>query len=238
MAEQALRVLRISLREHRWIPTEQLRFRLLHTYSFGKGLSGWKLDPEKPWDLELDDELLALANDQTTWKLGDEPANDVERRAQLALEWWEDASFETDPLRGMLFQFFALEALLGDKSEGLKAPGLAFRRAMLSIATRGHFAHPDQMLLLYDRVRSAAVHGEEVPEVTWDLVRRLAWDVRLALNEYLQYSESEGLTKRSQVRKALEEHAETKRLVKWLNENGGSDWDAYLDKTFPTTSRG
>ena len=233
-AEQALRVLRISLREDRWIPTEQLRFRLLHTYSFGPGLSGWQLDPEKPWDLELDERLLELAEGQTTWKLGgDQLASGVERRAQLALEWWEAANFETDTLRAMLFLFFALESLLGDKAEKLKGPALAFRRAMLSIATRGHFAHPNQNLLLYDKVRSAAVHGEQVPEeVTSDQVRRLLWDVRLALIEYLQFAGSEGLKKRSQVLKAIEKHSETQRLVKWIRENGGSDWRKFLDENF------
>jgi hypothetical protein len=138
----------------------------------------------------------------------------------------------------MLFLFFALESLLGDKSEGLKAAGLAFRRAMLSIATTERFAHPDRMLLLYDRVRSAAVHGEQVPEVTWDLVSRLAWDIRLAMNEYLDYAEAEGHRKRSQVRKALMEHAEAKRLAEWLRERGGPEWRDFLDKNFPCSDGG
>jgi hypothetical protein len=41
------------------------------------------------------------------------------------------ARFIGEPLVGLLALFFALEALPRDKSEGLKAYGLAFRQTML-----------------------------------------------------------------------------------------------------------
>ena len=68
-------------------------------------------------------------------------------------------------LEELLYLFFALEAMLGDKSEGLKAPALAVRRAIRGLVTRDGFIHPARTYLLYDEVRSAAVHGEEPPEI-------------------------------------------------------------------------
>jgi hypothetical protein len=56
-----------------------------------------------------------------------EPSTDIDRKAGMALRWMEAASLSGDPLTALLFLFFALEALLGDKSEGLKAHGLARR---------------------------------------------------------------------------------------------------------------
>jgi hypothetical protein len=42
------------------------------------------------------------------------------------LRWIERARFTGEPLIALLYLFFALEALLGDKPEGLKADDLAF----------------------------------------------------------------------------------------------------------------
>jgi len=50
------------------------------------------------------------------------------------LGWIERAIFTDGPLVALLYRFFALEALLGDKSSGLKGEQLAFRRATLSRA--------------------------------------------------------------------------------------------------------
>lgn len=80
------------------------------------------------------------------------------------MRWIEQAFVVGDKqLLELLFCFFALEALLGDKSDGLKAHALAFRRALLGSVVRGHFAHPNRLALLYDKVRPAAVHGSEPP---------------------------------------------------------------------------
>src|SRR5260221_6132698 len=92
-----------------------------------------------------------------------------------------------EPLVQLLYLFFALEALLGDKAEGLKAPVLAYRQAMLGESAGHGFTHPNVTFVLYEDVRSAAVHGGEVPEVTDEVVKNFAADVRLALNEYLTY---------------------------------------------------
>ncbi len=49
----------------------------------------------------------------------------VEQSANRALEWFERAQLATDPLIELLYLFFALEAILGDTSEGLKGEQLA-----------------------------------------------------------------------------------------------------------------
>lgn len=228
-AEQALRVLRVALRENRWLNGFQLRFRLAPSYTFGEGLAGFGTPPEAVWSVDLDHELLQLATSQPLSKLAEHPETGVERRAQLALKWIENAYFATDRVTELLFLFFALESILGDKAEGLKGAGLAFRRAMLSTAVRGSFADPGRAFWLYEKVRSAAVHGEVPPEIDSNLVKRFAWDVRIALNQYLEFATSNGLRKRGTVLRALREHPDTPRLVTWLRENAGPAWDSFLN---------
>src|SRR5260221_1788361 len=90
-----------------------------------------------------------------------------------------------EPLVQLLYLFFALEALLGDKAEGLKAPLLAYRRAILGEAAGHGFTHPSVTFVLYEDVRSAAVHGGEVPEGTDEVVQNFAAGLPVAPNEEL-----------------------------------------------------
>lgn len=184
--ERALRLLRATLRAHHWLPDIQLRFRLGTAMWFDDSRIGWARRPGDGSELELGDDLVAVATSQPLSTLPPVPTNDVERRVTRALEWFERSQLADDPLMELLALFFALETILGDKSDGAKAPGLALRRAMLGLVTSGHFAHPSDTYSLYDEVRSKAVHGEQPPDVDQRVVDSLAWDVRLALNEYLQ----------------------------------------------------
>lgn len=227
---RALRVLRIALRAHRTIPDEQLRFRISDGFSFGKHLTGWQMRADAAWDLDLDQELVEFAAAQPVRALAEDPTDGVRRQAQLALRWIEDAALATDPLAELLFQFFALEALLGVKSEGLKAHGLAFRRAMLGVATEGRFTDPGRAYWLYDAVRSSAVHGGEPPELDADLVRRFGWDARRALSQYLTLAERESLVSRKAVLRYLKRHPERDKLISWLAENGGAAWEPFLQE--------
>lgn len=153
-AEHALRVLRISLREDRWVHPFQLRFRLGDHYAFESGLGGgWEAPSNAGWEVELDAELLDLARRQPIWSTPMAPETGLERRIDRAMRWVEQAFLVEDSLLELLFCFFALEALLGDKSEGLKAQGLAFRRALLDSVTRERFAHPNRVAFLYEEVR-------------------------------------------------------------------------------------
>jgi len=73
--------------------------------------------------------------------------------------------FASDPLVATLYRFFALEALLGDSSDGLKNGPLALRQMTLSAIATGGFRNPDDTFLAYKEVRSFAVHGEAEPPV-------------------------------------------------------------------------
>ena len=124
----------------------------------------------------------------------------------------------------MLFLFFALESILGNKAEGLKAHSLALNRAMLGLIVDGGFAHPARTYLLYDEVRSAAVHGEEAPEVDEKVVRQFADDVRVAINQYLWFAVDRGFTKRKQLRCALQADERRANLIKSLLNDDPKLW--------------
>lgn len=227
-AERALRLLRATLRENRFLHDSQLRFRLGETVWFDDRASGWRRRPEAGSELELDDELLREATSQEISTLPEVPTNDLERRVDLALQWFERAQLAGDPMIKLLYLFFALESILGDKSESLKAPALAIRRATLGLLASDGFVHPARTYLLYDKVRSTAVHGEEPPAISRKEVDAFAWDVRRALNEFLHYARGEGYTNRAQVRTALDEHPRREGIVKALIKDDPKLWGKYL----------
>jgi hypothetical protein len=230
LANYSLRVLRIALREHHGIHDRQLRFRLGLAHSFGKDFTGWESPPDRAYEVELDDRLIALAREQEVATVGSSAANDIEKKAHIAMRWMERARFTADPLIALLFLFFALEALLGDKSEGLKAHALAFRQTMLGHVATGGFTDPNRTLFLYDDVRSGAVHGEDAPQVDDDTSDRLEWTVRDALAQYLKVARENGFTKRAQLRRFLNEHPDRAKLEDWLRTNAGPWWAEYFDR--------
>jgi hypothetical protein len=236
-AGHVLRVLRVALRAHFAIVDRQLWFTFGEGYAFDDRLSGWRIRDTAAYELSFDPSLDELVRQSPIASMPLVPRNQLERKADLALRWVERAQLATEPLVRLLYLFFALEGLLGDKAEGLKAPVLAFRRAMLGKAAGRGFTHPSVTLVLYDEVRSAAVHGGEVPEVTTDVVGKFAWDVRDALNEYLTYGAAQGFTKQSQLVQALDNHPEHDRMYQWLRENGGDMWATYLDRSFTSELR-
>lgn len=229
IAEHALRVLRASLRDYNFMPDEQLRFRLGYSVWFDGGAAGWTPAPDQGWELELDEELLRTARQAPLYHLASEGRNDVERRTNVALQWFEQAQLVGDPLMEVLFCFTALEAILGDTSEGLKAPSLAIRRAMLSLLTQGGFRHPSLTFALYDKVRNAAIHGEQKPQISAKAADEFAWDVRRALNEFLEFAEHERLTKRSQVRAALDGNPRREKVVAGLLREDPKIWAKFLE---------
>ena len=224
----ALRVLRVALREQRGINDRQLRFRVGDTYTFSERASGRQAPPEVAYELGLDGQLIDLAASQPVSKMPLEPVTDVAKKADLALRWMEQARFAGEPLVALLFLFFGLEALLGDKSEGLKAHRLALRQTMLSHIATGSFTDPNETYFLYDDVRSGAVHGEDGPTVSWDDVGSFASVVRDALNQYLGYAEAQGLSQRSRLLRALDEHPDAPKLAAWLRRYAGPAWESYF----------
>ena len=199
VAEHALRLLRAGLREHRSIHDSQLRFRLGVGYWFSDTASGWQRRPEEGFPFELTEKLVHVALSPAIATLPPVGRTDVERCANLALGWFEQAQFAVDPLMRLLFLFFALEAILGNKAEGEKARGLAIRRAILGHKTGEGFSHPGRIYLLYDEVRSVAVHGGDAPQVPEDEIVKFSWDVRWAINEFLDLARQEGFGKRGRL---------------------------------------
>lgn len=230
VADRALRLLRVAIGDAPFLPDWQLRFRLVGTYWFDDGAHGLTRQPDAGIELELDDALIDRARSKPVASLPVNATNDVERRAELALRWFDRAQLSTDPPLQLLFLFVALEAILGDKSEGPKARGLALRRALLGLATTGHIRHPSATYLLYDDARSATVHGEDPPIVSKGELDRFEWDVRICLDEFVLFAREHGLSKRSHVRKALDQHERRPRLITALREDDPTGWGGYFDR--------
>jgi hypothetical protein len=202
--EHALRQLRAGLREHRMIPDQQLRFRLGTSYWFSGGGGGWSTRSDQIIDVGLNKELVALASSTEIAMLPADGGTSIEKAARRALQWFDDALLATDPLKEVLYLFFALEGILGDKSDELKGENLALRRALLSHKLDRGFTHPGRIYGLYDKVRSEAVHGGEPLEVSKAEVSKFQWDVRRAINEFLEYARKEGFSKRGKLLAALD----------------------------------
>jgi hypothetical protein len=225
LALHALRVIRIALRENRFINEQQLRFRLAETYSFGERLAGFDMRSDAAIGLSLDGGLLGLLDSEPVARLLPEPGTDLERRAGRAARWLEEAAFATDRVNAMLFSFFALESILGRRDQGLKARDLSFQRAMLSVAISEHFSDPDRAYRLYDEVRSDAVHGGE-PELSESELRAFVWDIRIALKECLELAAREGF----ETRRRLLKYPDRRRLEEWLRDQGDPGWTEYFDR--------
>lgn len=234
VAEHGFGLLRIALRASHGIHDDQLRFRLGEAYSFGDRLHGWNRRPGSPYPLGLTDSDVEMVRSQPVSALPFAPGNKLERQALLAVRWMERASLATDPLVRLLYLFSALESLLGEEGAGEKAGLIALRRATLSAARGRGFTHPSGTYWLYEKVRSAAVHGSVPPQVGDAEVGQFAWDVREALDEYLIYGRDQGFTRQSQLVQALDHHPDRPPLIEWIREYGGDMWDKYLDKIAPT----
>jgi hypothetical protein len=177
MGEQArmavakvLRTLRVALHNGMGINPKQLRFRTSTLYAFDDTSYGWSERPDVAYPLTLTQPALDKVSEHPVAAVPAQPVTGVEQQANIALSWIERSIFADDPLVALLYLFFALEALIGDTSEGPKAHGLAFRQAMLSHMASGGFSHPSKTVFLYTDVRNAAVHGGSVQGVDWDLV--------------------------------------------------------------------
>jgi hypothetical protein len=91
---------------------------------------------------QLNDQLAELATSPPIAELREHGSNEVERRASRALQWWERSFVATDPMIKIVFLFTALEAILGNNSEGIKSEDLAMHRAALSEALNEGFSTP------------------------------------------------------------------------------------------------
>lgn len=217
-AEHALRILRVALRENPGIHDRQLRFRLGRRYSFGEGVAGWSVRPDVSYPLHLTSAMVGSLGQSRLAKLPVTARTSIESKVSIALYWLERARLEADHLVALLFLLFALEALLGDASSGLKAGPLARRQMILSHLVSGSFRHPVVILTEYG-IRSHAVHGESRPDVDERKVQAVEWSVRDTLNEYLTLVEETGFTGRQQLVAFLDEHPIRLEVEAWLEDH-------------------
>lgn len=227
--EHALRILRTALGDFLDIADEQLRFVVGTTYAFGDNAAGWRQRDDVAYKLGLNDELMELVREHPVFILQPEPATKVDRAADLAMRWMERARMTGEPLVTALYLIFAVEALLGDKAAGEKGHKIALRQAMLSHVAAGGFRHPSDFVVLYEEVRSAAVHGSAFRPVTKREAGKLFWAVKDTLREYLTVAREGRFTKQSQLAGYLDAHPDQPELVAWLRSRGGLDWAKYFD---------
>jgi hypothetical protein len=240
LGEHALRVLRIALRQQdRGLHPMQLRFRLGTSHAFVGGAGGWQMHDDAALTSGLPADLMATV--LSTPVAGLPPAaakKSINEKALLAVEWLDRAVFTPDPLVATLFRFFALEALLGDKSGGLKNGILALRQMTLSEIANDYWFHPDDTFLQYDEVRSYAVHGEIAPAVTEQQAAEFAWMVRDTLDQYLAVAKKNGFTKRKQLLDLLDDYPKRREQVDWIRKNCSPEWNSFLDSIIVTQDAG
>jgi hypothetical protein len=222
-AAHALRVLRIALREHNAIHNHQLRFRLGTSYAFDDGTEGSRTRGDVAYQLEIDSDLLLFAKDQVVVDSPLVTTTEIERQVDITLRWMERAMFADDPLIGVLYSFFAFEALIGYKISGHNGVVLAFRQMMLGHIVDGHFSDPFEPLLMYKSVRNTAVHGESLASIDEDTLSGFLWTVRRTLNQCLKLTKERSFTESKELRDGIEQHCDRAQLTRWLMDATGRD---------------
>jgi hypothetical protein len=85
------------------------------------------------------------------------------------------------------------------------------------------------MYFYYDKVRSAAVHGESVPVIDASEVIKFMWDTRRAVTQFVEFAQSRGFTNRRQVRTALDTHESRHKLATFLIEHDPRQWRRFFE---------
>ena len=222
-----LRAIRIA--RARYIAARQLRFHIGIGYAFDDRLSGWNRSDDDAYELTLTEQAAAEVMSHPAMSVPMFERSDIEEKAAIAMGWMERAYLTGDNLVAMLYRFFALEAILGDKSEGLKAHGLAFREMMLSHIIDGGFRHPNATFYDYEQIRSVAVHGGQAPDVPKDVADKFEWAVRDALANYLVLARQNDFKRKGKLLQFLDQHPDKPELLEWIRDCGGPRWGKFLD---------
>jgi hypothetical protein len=223
-----LRAVRIAQSAH--VHDDQLRFRIGIGHAFDERLQGWDQRDDEPYELTLTEQDVSELLSHPAMSVPISGRSDIEEKAALAMRWMERACLTGDNLIAMLYRFFALEAVLGDKSEGLKAHGLAFREMMLSHIIDGGFRHPNATFFYYDQIRSVAVHGGQAPDVPRGIAAQFEWAVRDALGNYLALARQQGFSRRGKLLRFLDQHPDKPKLLAWIRDHGGPGWNEFLER--------
>ncbi|WP_194920876.1 hypothetical protein [Catenulispora rubra] len=222
-ARHALSLLRLSLADMNALNQKQLRFRLGEMY-LTEGYEGFSRHSDVAYGMDFPKPIIEVF---PTFRPLDIPFNngtEIETRIGLALSWIDAAYMDASPIHRIGFLFTALEAILGDSSEGLKAPALVFYRTALGHIVRGHFPDPNRLYYLYDRVRSYATHGEPTPDVSEDDVSYLNWNIRETLLDLVSFSRERNLTSRKKVRQELLRDGVDQLTLDFLRSHGPQEW--------------
>jgi hypothetical protein len=230
--DHALRVLRFALRAPMTLVDEALWFKVGRVWWTEGGGHQWQMPKRPPRPVLLRRDLIEKATPQPVADLPASGGSTIDDHARIALGWFERSQMDDDPLPKMLYLFFALEAIVGDRSESLKGEKLALRRAILSHLTTGKFSHPARAYVLYEEVRNKAVHGSKLTvPVTEDEVRNFSYDVRAGINEFLELARTRGFSKRGELRDALDHDQAHDQLAARLYDENPELWKSLKPKT-------
>lgn len=218
-----LAVLRVSFANaERGFHANQLRFRLGQMYIIDQG-HGFSRHKDAAFPITFDRPMKEALPNLAVISIPFDGKTDIQKRLALAVSWLDAAHMDASPIHRVGFLFTALEAMLGDQSEGLKAPALVFYRTALGHAVKGMFPDPYRLYFLYEQVRSYATHGEAA-EVTDDDVSYLDWNIRETMFELVAFCAERNLTKRSQVRRELLKDGVDQLTLDFLQSNGPREW--------------
>jgi hypothetical protein len=225
-AEHALGLLRIAMDQQMMYHRRQLRFHLGDTYVIADKAVGWRAG-DVAYNALLDRDTYERVMTKRVTQVPLDRPNSLQKHVQLAIDWINRSFSTSDRLVAMLYQFFALEALLGDTEGGLKSHRLAFRRTMLAHATDAGWVGPELIYDLYDKIRSTAVHGSAPPVITERAASSFETDVILALDQYLTFATTNDFTTRAALRRALAGHVDVMAMLERLRERD-SNWDGFV----------
>jgi hypothetical protein len=68
------------------------------------------------------------------------------------------------------------------------------------------------------------VHGEPPPLISDEDVNAFAWNVRRAVNQFLQYAHAHACAKRNEITRGLDTHERCQELRDWLLEQDPVLW--------------
>jgi len=222
-ARHATSLLRVSLATLRVLRTEQLRFQLGQMYLIEER-GGFQRRPDAVYGIDFGQPIAETFPTYLQLAIPYADGTEIQNRLALAVSWIDAAYLDASPVHRVGFLFTALEAMLGDNSEGLKAPSLVFYRTALGHVVRGNFPDPNQLYRLYESVRSHATHGETTPEVTEDDISFLNWSIQDTLVDLLTFCRERHLTTRAAVRRELLKDGVDQLTLDYLRANGPTEW--------------
>jgi hypothetical protein len=223
VAEHAVKVLRVALRERHRSSEWQLQFSLGSTYAFVHSrIQGWRRTA--PVSFTVPAETVQQVQGDPVASIPSAGGTDVQQRGRVAVRWIDRAMRLTDEAEAVSWLMAGLEALLSEKDKGLKGHAVVFRRTMLGHLVEGNAPWPALLYWAYNEARSSTVHGSEPPLITPYAVTQVLYSVRRALNEFLEFADAEGLRRRHDVIQRLDGHDDAPMVLAGPREGDPDTW--------------